>query len=177
MKNVLMFMCIAVEIISMFGIEFINLVSSMHIEEYSKYNSTIVAIETKYPNCSIHSIAKEFYLFPSSIILLNTESFFILSIFILLSILTRYLAARYLNHSFHRTLRKYIILSSVQFIIIVGCSTIYTIICSFILFPVLLIINWVVLFKDSRFLSRILKSNLKEIELHTNNKTLFRNNC
>ena len=173
-KNVLIFMCIAVEIIGMFGIAIIGLVDTMHIKEYSKFNSTIVAIEIKYPNCSINSIMENFYFLPSSIILHNIEGFLLMFILILLSILTRYLAARYLKHSFHRTLRKYIILSSVQFIIIVGCSTIYTIICSFILFPVLLIINWVILFKDSQFLSRVLKSNLKEIELHTNNKTLFR---
>ena len=173
-KNLLMLLCIAVELIYIFWFEVLGIANVRYSREYSKYNSTIIAIEAKYPNCYIHSTMKEFYFFPFAIILRNIESFIFVLLFFLLSILTRYLAARYLNHPFNRTLRKYIIWLSVQFIIIVACSTLYTVIISFVLCPVLLVINWFVLLKDSQFLSRVLKSNLIEIELHTNNKFLLK---
>ena len=99
-------------------------------------------------------------------------SFFILST--LLSILTRYLAARYLKHSFKRTLTKYLLWLVIQFIIVTLSSTLYTFILSFILFPLLLIINWLILFRDSRILSRVLRSNLIELEFHSGNKVLYR---
>ena len=45
---------------------------------------------------------------------------------------------------------------------------------SFIVFPILLIINWLVLFRDNRILSRVLRSNLIELEFHSGNKVLYR---
>ena len=92
----------------------------------------------------------------------------------MLSILTRYLAARYFNHPFRTILIKYIVWLSVQFLIISLCSTIYTAALAFILFPLLSIINWLVLLRDNRLLCRNLKSNLREIKLFGNSKTLYR---
>ena len=92
----------------------------------------------------------------------------------LLSILTRYLAARYLKHSFKTTLTKYLLWLVTQFIIVTLSSTLYTFILSFIFFPLLLIINWLVLFRDNRILSRVLRSNLIELEFHSGNKALYR---
>ena len=93
--------------------------------------------------------------------------FFLL--FILLSILARYLTARYLNHSFKRTLFKYIFWLAVQFVVVLLCSTIYTIVFSVLLFPLLTLIHWLVLFRDNRILCRVLRSNLREIKHHFKN--------
>ena len=91
-----------------------------------------------------------------------------------LSILTRYLAARYFNHPFRTILIKYLVWLSVQFLIVYLCSTKYTLAFSFILFPLLSIINWLVLLRDNRILSRNLESHLREIKLFGNSKTLYR---
>ena len=174
MKNVLMFLCLSVELLILLWMLIKAEVNGKHDEKLSKDNSTRVAIEAGYPNCYIRSIILEIYFFPSTIFLHNIEILAFIFLFILLSILTRYLAARYLNHPFNRTFKRYIVWSSVQLIMVLFCSSLYTFIISFVLFPILLSINWFVLLKDSQFLSRVLKSNLREIELHTNNKPLFR---
>ena len=173
-KNVLMFLCLSVELFILLWMLIKAEVNGKHDEKLSKDNSTRVAIEAGYPNCYIRSIILEIYFFPSTIFLHNIEILAFIFLFILLSILTRYLAARYLNHPFNRTFKRYIVWSSVQLIMVLFCSSLYTFIISFVLFPILLSINWFVLLKDSQFLSRVLKSNLREIELHTNNKPLFR---
>ena len=94
--------------------------------------------------------------------------------FVLLSILTRYLAARYLNHPFKRTLIKYIIWLGIQLVVVAICSTIYTFIFTSVVYPFFLIVDWFVLLRDNLKLSRVLKSNLRETELHSNNKALYR---
>ena len=76
--------------------------------EYTK--SVIISTEIKmmFPNCTGHSNLYEFYFYPFSIIMFNTQILLCMSLFTLLSILTRYLSARYLNHSFKKTLTKYL---------------------------------------------------------------------
>ena len=54
------------------------------------------------------------------------------------------------------------------------CSTIYTFIFTSVVYPFLLVVNWFVLLRDNLKLSRVLKSNLRETELHSNNKALYR---
>ena len=93
--------------------------------------------------------------------------------FVLISILTRYLAARYLNHPFNKTLYKYIVWISVQFCVVAFCSNKFTFIFSIFAFPLLFIINWLVLLRDNRILGRVLRSNLTELEFHSNNRVLY----
>ena len=114
------------------------------------------------------------YFFPSYIIIANVFYLLIFLLFVSLSILTRYLAARYFNHPFRTILIKYLVWLFLQFLIVSFCSTIYTLAFSFILIPLLSIANWLVLLRDNRLLSRNLKSNLREIELHGNTKTLYK---
>ena len=127
-----------------------------------------------HPNCTSVTTFDEIYLSPGLIPVLYFPIINFLLFSTLLSILTRYLAARYLKHSFKRTLTKYLLWLVIQFIIVTLSSTLYTFILSFILFPLLLIINWLVLFRDSRILSRVLRSNLIELEFHSGNKVLYR---
>ena len=93
--------------------------------------------------------------------------------FVLISILTRYLAARYLNHPFYKTLYRYIVWISVQFCIVAFCTNKLTFIFSYFVFPLLSLINWLVLLRDNRILCRVLRSNLTELELHSNNRVLY----
>ena len=91
----------------------------------------------------------------------------------LLGILSRYLAARYLNHSFKRTLIKYIIWCLLQCIFILFCSTSYTWIYFFLSVPIFCITNWILLLRDTSFLSRVLRSNLREIKLYSDNRVFY----
>ena len=93
--------------------------------------------------------------------------------FALISILTRYLATRYLNHPFYKTLYRYIVWISVQFCIVAFCSNKLTFVFSYFVFPPLFLINWLVLLRDNRILCRVLRSNLTELELHSNNRVLY----
>ena len=91
----------------------------------------------------------------------------------LLGILSRYLAARYLNHSFKRTLIKYIIWCLLQCIFILFCSTSYTWIFLVLFVPIVGITNWILLLRDTSFLSRVLRSNLREIQLYSDNRVFY----
>ena len=166
-KYILICMCLCVEMLQVVSIFIYIILNEKHKYAFSRISSNNLS-------CSFSPYLSNIYSFPILIPVLNSPfiSLFILST--LLSILTRYLAARYLKHSFKRTLTKYLLWLVIQFIIVILSSTLYTFILSFILFPLLLIINWLVLFRDSRILSRVLRSNLIELEFHSGNKVLYR---
>ena len=85
--------------------------------------TTISKYESQYPNCHLHVQTWKLYSVPLLILSQNINFFFVLFWFVLISIVTRYLAARYLNHSFYRTLYRYIVWISVQFCIVAFCSS------------------------------------------------------
>ena len=171
-KYALIVLCISVELIltAWLGITEITYKKQIH---NSKLKATIIEIEAEYPNCSFSHILTRLYFFPYFIILINMNYFLGFLLFVCLSILTRYLAARYFNHPFRTILIKYLVWLSMQFLIVCLCSTKYTLVFSAILFPLLSIINWLVLLRDNRLLSRNLKSHLREIKLFGNSKTLY----
>ena len=172
-KYALCILCISVEILFILWFSFSHLITSEYkLNHYQ--TATIVNIEQDYPNCSFRHSLTRTYFFPSFIIIVNINYALVFLLFVSLSILTRYLAARYFTFPFRNILIKYIVWLSVQFLIISLCSTIYTVALSFILFPLLSIINWLVLLRDNRILCRNLKSNLREIKLFGNSKTLYR---
>ena len=104
-------------------------------------------------------------------ILIFNVAFWLSSLFLnLFGILSRYLAARYLNHSFKRTLIKYVIWCLLQCIFILFCSTSYTWIFSSLLVPIFCITNLILLLRDTSFLSRVLRSNLRDIQLYSDNR-------
>ena len=126
----------------------------------------------QYPNCQLTIQYWNIYYTP--LMWLQNLTFFTGFLwFVLISILTRYLAARYLNHPFYKTLYRYIVWISVQFCIVAFCSNKFTFIFSYFVFPLLFLINWLVLLRDNRILCRVLRSNLTELELHSNNRVLY----
>ena len=164
-KYFLMFLCILLELS---GIIWMILTGT--------YISDFTNTHKKPPNCSGHSNLVEFYLYPFSLIMSNTLVLLYMSQFTLLSILTRYLSARYLNHSFKKTLTKYLTWLCFQILIITVCSSIYTVIALYLIIPLISVINWLLLFRDIRILSRVLRSNLRELELFSNNRILYLQN-
>ena len=171
-KYVLIVMCLSVEVCAIICTLFLIYLYNEPLT--SKLNNEWKYIRSKYYQCHLGHQAVHLILVPFYIFMYTFVYFQYFLLFVLLSILTRYLAARYLNHSFKRTLLKYISWLVVQFVVVLFCSTIYTIALSSLLFPLFMLINWIVLLRDNRFLSRVLRSNLREIELHSNNKVLYR---
>ena len=131
-----------------------------------KNNSVILNFEKTHQNCHFHASVLKFYYNISYIIVYNVNYVFIFLLYCTISILSRYLAARYLNHSFTRTLIKYIIWILVQCSLIAVCSSIYTLPVSFLLYPIIFFINFIFLIRDSLILSSVLKLNLRELRLH-----------
>ena len=172
-KYALIVLCISVELILTVWLVTTAIISSKQILN-SKLNATITEIEQEHPNCFFGHSLTRLYFFPYLIIVIHMNYLLGFLLFVCLSILTRYLAARYFNHPFRTILIKYLVWLSVQFLIVCLCSTKYTLVFSFILFPLLSIINWLVLLRDNQLLSRNLKSHLREIKLFGNSKTLYR---
>ena len=166
-KYILICMCLCVEILQVVSIFVYIVLNTKHTHAFDRIGS-------KNSTCIINSYFAGIYRSPLLIPVLNSPFINFLLLSTLLSILTRYLASRYLNHSFKRTLTKYLLWLVIQFIIVTLSSTLYTFMLSFIVFPLLLIINWLVLFRDNRILSRVLRSNLIELEFHSGNKVLYR---
>ena len=90
-----------------------------------------------------------------------------------LAILSRYLATRYLNHPFKPTLIKYLIWCSIQCILTGICTTKYTWIFMVFIFPIIGLTNWILLLRATSILSRVLRSHLMEIKLHSNDRVFY----
>ena len=133
----------------------------------------IMKYQKEYPNCNFDNRLWKLLLTPKLMWWQNLIYFTGFLGFVLISILTRYLAARYLNHPFNKTLYRYIVWISVQFCVVAFCSNKFTLIFSYFAFPLLFIINWLILLRDNRILCRVLRSNLTELEFHSNNRVLY----
>ena len=170
-KYVLVILCLSVEVTMivcaaiLFAILSIKL-KGLRLTEMMKY-------QKQYPDCNFNYKFWNLYSIPQLIWFQNISFFNFVLWFVLISILTRYLAARYLNHPFNKTLYRYIVWISVQFCIVAFFSYKFTIIFSYFAFPLLSIINWLVLLRDNRILCRVLRSNLTELDLHSNNRVLY----
>ena len=164
-KYILICLCLFVEMLQVVSIFIYIFFNNGRFHEENNLNNL---------SCIENSYFANIYRSPILIPVQNSPFINFLLLSTLLSILTRYLAARYLKHSFKTTLTKYLLWLVIQFIIVTLSSTLYTFILSFIIFPLLLIINWLVLFRDNRILSRVLRSNLIELEFHSGNKVLYR---
>ena len=128
-------------------------------------DSVIVRFEQSH-NCHIHNSLRRFYYSSPYILLYNLNFLLAFLLYVMISILSRYLAARYLNHPFSRTLVKYVIWILIQCVVTAVCSTIYTIAATFLIFPLIVLINFTLLVRDSLVLSRVLKSNVLSLRLH-----------
>ena len=174
-KYVLMVMCLCTEIVATVWTG-ITLVIGSELTKYANDNPTMPrSLElAPYPNCTVHYFFRISYTFPYFIPILQLNTSLYILLFVLLSILIRYLAARYLNHPFQRTLLKYLIWLALQLLLFALCSTLYSFLFSVVLSPIFGIANWLVLSRDYLILLRVLRSNLREIRLHYNNKVLYR---
>ena len=158
-KYLLMIVCSSVEVSSI--VYYASFIPIIKLTAQPDHN------ETNIQNCYYNRI-------PDKDLIINIYFLFadLMSI-TLISILSRYLAARYLNHPFKPTLIKYLIWCCVQLILIVFCSTPYTWIFRVLVLTIISIANWIVLLRDTSILSRVLRSNLRDIQLYSDNRVFY----
>ena len=167
-KYVLMIVCCLVEIVGIVGWG-LSFISYRKPSQLPNHTTLLFGDLICYP----HVWFLIYFGTQMNIFILNFSLCLTSSLPILLAILSRYLAARYLNHPFKRTLIKYLIWCSVQCILIGFCSTPYTWIFLLLLVPIISIVNWIVFLRDTSILSRVVRSNLRDIQLYSNNKVLY----
>ena len=171
-KYILVTLCLSVEVVYIVSILVYYIITYRPWSEYEIAQKELLQLE--YPTCECGNKVFLLYYNPYySLILIIALAFHVI-LFMLLSLITRYLAARYLIHPFRRTLLKYIIWLLIQMITLAICSTIYTIIFVLVILPMLCITNWIILVRDNLILSRVLKSNLQQLENHSNNIQLYK---
>ena len=167
-KNILVICCSCVETMTILWVP----ITDFTIQRYVATHSETLHLLNQ--SCRIHHEWLVILFEPSLIIMFNFTLVYVFLLFFFLSIITRYIAVRYFLHPFRPILMRYILWLISQFIIIAICSTPTTLIFSSILFPLLALINWVVLVRDGRILSRVLKSNLRDIKLYSSNKIFYK---
>ena len=167
-KYILMIVCSFVEVASMvIG----GIISILKSTQHRHPNITKNKIEDL--QCfNYHWFLQNFHS-PAVLVVNNISLLLSVHLLILIAILSRYLVARYLNHSFKRTLIKYLIWCSIQCILVVFCSTPYTWIFLVPIIPIIILANWILLVRDTYILSRVLRSNLRDILLYTNNNAFY----
>ena len=106
------------------------------------------------------------------------QNFFIavgsISFLLLLSLLTQYLTKRYLRHSYTKSIFKHVLLFVSQFTIIVLLSNLELLFLHFLIVPLMIMVNWFILTKNSINLRKVLKSNVRDLELTFTHCSLFR---
>ena len=170
-KYVLVTLCLSVEVASMVSALVYFTIISRPLNEYEV--AQIALLQLDYPTCNLWNRIILIYFNPYYPLIWNVISALATMFFMLLSLTTRYLAARYLVHPFRKTLCKYITWLVIQLIILAICSTVYTIILITVISPLLSLTNWIILVRDSKILSRVLKSNLQQLKNHSNNIQLY----
>ena len=167
-KYVLMVVCSSVELAGMVGLGIAS-VFQLHPRHLPDHTTLLFGNL----NCKSYIWFLMFFGDEIHILMTNFALIFLSLLPITLAILSRYLAARYLNHPFKRTLIKYLIWCCVQCILIGFCSTPYTWIFLLLLVPIFSITNWIVLLRDTSILSRVLRSNLRDIQLYSDNRVFY----
>ena len=170
-KYVLVISCMSLEVVGLVCSAI--LIGVLRIQPNEMILTEIMKYQKEYQNCDFVLRLWKLLLIPQLMWFQNIAYYIIFLWFVLIFILTRYLAARYLNHPFNKTLYRYIVWISVQFCVVAFCSNKFTFIFSIFALPILSIINWLVLLRDNRILGRVLRSNLTELEFHSNNRVLY----
>ena len=108
------------------------------------------------------------YMYLTSLIIITCIMFILL-----LSFLTQYLSKRYFIHPIRRTCITHISLALIQ-ISIISCLTNRDISILYLLIvPIMVLIDWCILVRNSRILFRVLRSNVRDLKLNLSNRYLY----
>ena len=176
---ILLIICIAEmgePIMSMLMGVFISYYTLIHEPHYPYFNSTASLAPCTFKQTILDINLQGFLvIFPESWYMYVTSLIMICCIIflILLSFLTRYLSKRYFIHPIRRTCITHITLALIQ-ISIICCLTNrdITILYLFIV-PIMILIDWCILVRNSRILFRVLRSNVRDLKLNLSNRYLY----
>ena len=93
---------------------------------------------------------------------------------LLLSFLTEYLSKRYYAHPFYKSILSHFLIFLSQTTIVLICSNEETFIFQIIIAPILVMIDWCILVRNCRKLRSVLKSNVRDLDLHFTHRSLYR---
>ena len=93
---------------------------------------------------------------------------------LLLSFLTEYLSRRYFQHSYSKSVIRHLIILVIQVCIILIFTNLEIIALQLLIVPIFILINWCVLVKNSLHLRRVLKSNVRDLDLHFTHRHFYR---
>ena len=93
---------------------------------------------------------------------------------LLLSFLTEYLSKRYYAHPFYKSILSHFLIFLIQTTIVLICSNEETFIFQIIIAPILVMIDWCILVRNCRKLRSVLKSNVRDLDLHFTHRSLYR---
>ena len=129
------------------------------------YKQTIVDINSQ---ANVQIFPRGWYMYLISLIIIACILFLLL-----LSFLTQYLSKRYFIHPIRRTCITHISLALIQ-ISIISCLTNRDISILYLLIvPIMVLIDWCILVRNSRILFRVLRSNVRDLELNLSNRYLY----
>ena len=129
------------------------------------FKQTIVDINSQ---ANLLIFPKGWYMYLISLIIITSIIFFLL-----LSFLTQYLSKRYFIHPIRRTCITHISLALIQ-ISIISCLTNRDIsILYLFIVPIMVLIDWCILVRNSRILFRVLRSNVRDLKLNLSNRYLY----
>ena len=117
----------------------------------------------------------KFILHPYLYLILNLDIATYILLVVLLSFLTRFLSLRYLRHPVYPYLIRYLAWFLFQFTLIALSSNSFTFPLLFVLMPLFSIINWLLLVRESIFLSRVLSMDIRSIVWYSKNTRSFKN--
>ena len=115
------------------------------------------------------TLSSSLAMFQDSLIVISCIAFLLL-----LSFLTQYLSKRYYQHSYRKTMIKHYAIFLIQLAIIFPLCNKELFIIQILIAPILVMIDWCILVRNCRKLRSVLKSNVRDLNLHFTHRSLYR---
>ena len=172
-KDVLLILMLVLEwLLLIFMFIFFKIQTSYTSDDF--INSTI-SIECHRENSHLNLIETLQFNEPWLLFIFLCAAILFISTILLFSFLSTYLKRRYYGHSLdNRLICKYVSWWSFQVLLLSLSSTPFTHIFFYILLPILIVVDFVILFRESRKLGRAIRSVLDDIRRFENDDVLYR---
>ena len=171
-KDVLLILMLVLEwLIPIFTLIFFKIRTSYTSDDFINSTISIECEKESHLNLMVTLQFNE----PWLLFILLCPAILFISTILLFSFLSTYLKRRYYGHPLdNRLICKYVFWWSFQVLLLSLSATPFTHIFSYILFPILIVVDFVILFRESRKLGRAIRSVLDDIRRFENDDVLYR---
>ena len=142
-------------------------------EEYRKVNRTCTP-HNMIGIVKVSNHLKDVVLYNLDLIEISIFPIGYIGFLILLSFLTHYLSKRYFYHPYKKSIIKHLLLFVTQATVIFILNNLETHNLNLIIAPILVMIDWCILVRNCRKLRSVLKSNVRDLDLHFTHRSLYR---